>query len=150
MVENDRVWVAVQDEPLDVDAAADFLRHETAGGVDLFLGTTRRWTGSRETDRLEYESYAPMAVEEMRRIADEAAERWPVVRACLLHRVGEVALREISVIVGVSTPHRRDAFEACRFLIDELKRRVPIWKRERYTDGSTEWVQGDGPTTARS
>lgn len=141
----ERTWVYIGDEPLDVAAASDFLRVEEAGGVDLFLGTTRRWTGDRETVLLEYECYQSMAASEMERLLDEAEKKWPMSRACLLHRTGMVPLREVSVVVGVSTPHRDEAFKACRFLIDELKRRVPIWKKEQFADGSTEWVQGQLP-----
>ena len=142
------LWIRIVDVPLDVAYVADFLRTEEAGGIDIFLGTTRRWTGERETTQLEYESYAPMAVEEMQRIADEARNRWPILKACLHHREGPVPLKEISVIIGVSTPHRSEAFDACRYLIDELKSRVPIWKRERYSNGETEWVGGGGENRA--
>ena len=136
------VWIKLQDAPLDVAEVADFLKAEEAGGIDLFLGTTRRWTRDRETTRLDYESYRPMALAEMERLYAEAKERWPISKACLHHREGTVPVKETSVIIGVSTPHRSDAFEACRFLIDELKRRVPIWKREFYSDGSVKWVEG--------
>lgn len=142
---SDSTWIRIQVEQLDVEAASDFLRVEEAGGVDLFLGTTRRWTSGRETVLLEYECYEAMALSEMRRLLREADERWSISRACLLHRTGEVPLRETSVIVGVATPHRDAAFAACRFLIDTLKQRVPIWKRERFADGTTEWVEGEFP-----
>jgi molybdopterin synthase catalytic subunit len=130
-------------QPLDIGAAAAFLQVPEAGGVALFVGTTRRWTGERETARLEYECYEPMARKEMEALAGEAGRRWPVQRVVLLHRLGVVPLAEASVVVGVSTPHRADAFEACRFLIDRLKQRVPIWKREVYADGTTAWVEGE-------
>lgn len=142
-----RTWICIDEEHLDVEAVSDFLRVEEAGGVDIFLGTTRRWTSGRETVLLEYECYEAMALSEMRRLLREADDRWPISRACLLHRTGEVPLRETSVIVGVSTPHRDAAFAACRYLIDALKQRVPIWKRERFADGTTEWVEGQLPPT---
>lgn len=141
----ERTWIRIQEGPLLVEDVSEFLRVEDAGGVDVFLGTTRRWTDGRETVLLEYECYESMAAAEMARLLEEAGERWPVQRACLLHRTGEVPLRAISVIVGVSTPHRDAAFAACRYLIDELKQRVPIWKKERFADGRTEWVQGQLP-----
>ena len=141
-VRTDILWITLTDQPLGTEAAADFLREEAAGGIDLFLGTTRRWTAGRETVELEYEAFAPMAVEEMRRIAERACGRWPLTRVVLHHRTGIVAVKESSVIVGASSPHRASAFEATRFLIDELKEEVPIWKRERYADGETEWVEG--------
>lgn len=138
--DNDR-WILLTEQPLDTAAAADFLRDERAGGIDLFLGTTRRWTGDRETDELEYEAYESMAIEEMKRLGNEAAARWPLVKVVMHHRIGVVSATESSVIVGASSPHRNDAFEATRFLIDTLKEDIPIWKRERFADGETEWVE---------
>lgn len=142
-MEADRLSVRLTHVPIDVGAAFAFLADPGAGGLDLFVGTTRRWTGDAETVALSYECYAPMAMKEMRRLIAEAMARWPVVRACLWHRLGTVPVAEASVLVGVATPHRADAFEACRFLIDRLKRQVPIWKRETYADGRMEWVQGE-------
>ncbi len=109
----------------------------------MFAGTTRQWTQGRETLRLEYESYEPMALKVMHELLDEAEKRWPVLRGCLLHRLGKVPIAEVSVIAGVATPHRADAFEAARFLIDRLKSQVPIWKREHWADGLTDWIMGD-------
>ena len=140
-VRDERVWILLTDRPLDTAAAADFLRDESAGGLDLFLGITRRWTGDRETAELEYEAYGNMAVEEMRRLAERAITRWPLVKVVVHHRIGVVPVTQSSVIVGSSAPHRRDAFESTRFLIDTLKEEVPIWKRERFADGETEWVE---------
>lgn len=137
-------WILLTDRPLDTAAAADFLRDERAGGIDLFLGTTRRWTRGRETEELEYEAYESMAIEEMKRLAAQANERWPLSKVVVHHRFGMVAVTQSSVIVGASSPHRADAFEATRFLIDTLKQEVPIWKRERYADGETEWIEGGG------
>lgn len=145
---SERTWIRIQEGRLDLEAVSDFLRVEEAGGVDVFLGTTRRWTSGRETALLEYECYESMALAEMGRLLVEAEDRWPVSRACLVHRTGAVPLRETSVIVGVSTPHRDAAFGACRYLIDALKQRVPIWKRERFADGTMEWVEGQLPPVA--
>ena len=153
-ISNDSAWINIQETPLSLEEVSEFLRVEEAGGIDIFLGTTRRWTGTeeevagretgrRETVLLEYECYNPMALKEMHRLVDEAFARWPVRRACLLHRIGEVPLREISVIAGVAAPHRADAFAACRYLIDTLKTRVPIWKKEHFVDGDSRWVEGD-------
>ncbi len=142
---SDPCWIALLHEPLDVAAADAYLRDARCGGLNLFVGTTRQWTGTRETVELAYECYEPMAIKEMQRLVDEAKARWPIERVCVLHRLGVVPVAEASVVVGVATPHRAAAFEACRFLIDELKVQVPIWKREHYTDGTTEWVQGAQP-----
>jgi molybdopterin synthase catalytic subunit len=121
------------------------LRTDTAGGLSLFVGTTRRWTGDNETVRLAYDAYAPMAAKTMHALADEAATRWSVLKVAVHHRLGEVPPPEASVVIGVACAHRAAAFEACRWLIDTLKAEVPIWKREHYADGSTEWVQGQAP-----
>jgi molybdopterin synthase catalytic subunit len=131
--------------PLPVGEAAAFLATPESGGLSLFVGTTRQWTdgeeGPKETERLSYEAYEPMALAELDRLAEEAAEQWPVARCCLWHRTGEVPVAEASVLVGVATPHRAEAFAACRWLIDTLKERVPIWKREIFADGTTAWVR---------
>lgn len=136
-------WVRLQEAPLPVAEAAAYLHVPEAGGVDLFIGTTRRWTGEAETARLYYECYRPMALAEMARLAAEACDRWPAVRVLIWHRLGEVPVAEASVFIGVATLHRADAFSACRYLIDTLKQLVPIWKREHFTDGTTSWVEGD-------
>jgi len=141
--------IHLQQGALDVAAAFSFLQTPKAGGVALFVGTTRQWTGDRETVRLEYDCYDAMALRELDMLAEEAGRRWPVERLSVLHRLGVVPPAEASVIVGVATPHRADAFEACRFLIDTLKRQVPIWKREVYADGRTEWIDGTSPPAIR-
>ncbi len=138
-------WVSLSKTPLDVAAAYQFLQTPAAGGIALFIGTTRQWTGSRETTLLVYESYEPMALREMHLLIDLAARRWPISHACILHRLGEVPLAEASVLVGVATPHRPEAFDACRFLIDRLKVQIPIWKQEHLTDGQVHWIEGSEP-----
>ena len=140
--------IQLSENPLDVGAAFEAVQTPAAGGVAIFAGTTRQWTDGRETARLDYESYGPMALKEMHRLADEAAARWPVEKLCLWHRLGAVPPAEPSVVIAVATPHRAAAFDACRFLIDALKEQVPIWKREVYADGQTEWVEGGPPATA--
>ena len=143
-------WVSLSKARLDVTAAYQFLQAPTAGGIALFIGTTRQWTDGHETTMLVYESYEPMAQKEMHRLLDVAMTRWPIHRACILHRLGEVPVTEASVLVGVATAHRPEAFEACRFLIDRLKVQVPIWKQEHLTHGQVNWIEGNEPpeTTA--
>lgn len=133
--------VKVQDEALSVTEVFAFLQEGNVGAIDIFVGTTRRFTDGKETVRLEYDTYPEMAVAELTRIGCEALERWPLERVVLIHRSGVVACGEASVIVGASAPHRSAAFEACRFLIDTLKERAPIWKKEHFADGSREWVE---------
>ena len=145
---NKRDWIELRQDLLHERDVAEYLRHPRAGAISVFAGTTRQFTGGRETERLEYECYEEMALAEMRRIVRNARSRWPLHRVCILHRLGEVPVTESSVIVGVSSTHRKDSFPACRYLIDTLKGQVPIWKREYYTDGTTEWVGGNLPGPA--
>lgn len=132
--------------PLDIASAYEFLKIPEAGGISMFIGTTRRWTNGKETISLSYESYQPMALKEMHRLAKIAESKWPIHQICIIHRLGKVPVAEASVIVGVSTSHRAEAFQACRFLIDRLKVQVPIWKQEYLSDGSKSWVEGTLPT----
>ncbi len=132
-------------ERIDIPAAYQFLQTPGAGGVAVFIGTARQWTGEIETLSLTYESYEPMALKEMHRLIDIADGKWPIQRVCLLHKLGDVCLTEASVLVGAATAHRAEAFAACRFLIDRLKVQVPIWKQERLTDGQKMWVEENHP-----
>ncbi len=135
------VWLLVTSEPLDVGALERSLRDPLAGGICVFVGTTRQVTGSEITEELRYEAFSEMALAQMEILAGQAREKWPVLRCALHHRTGTVGVEEASVAVGVSTPHRAEAFEASRFLIDRLKKVVPVWKKEVFADGRTEWVQ---------
>lgn len=146
--------IQLTNDPIDAAALLAAAQQPAAGAVVLFLGITREFTNStdtespRHTQSLAYEAYAPMAEREMRRLVDAATARWPLVACSVVHRLGEVPLAEASVAIVASSPHRADAFEAGRWLIDELKRDVPIWKREHYIDGSTEWVHPGAPSNA--
>jgi molybdopterin synthase catalytic subunit len=135
-------WIEVSAQPLRVDRAVEFVTDPRAGGIDVFLGTTREEKASdgSELVALDYEAYAQMALEQLRALAQRAREKWPIIKLAILHRVGRVELGEPSVIIAVSTPHRADAFDACRFLIDELKVDVAIWKKEIWADGSASWI----------
>ncbi len=111
-----------------------------AGGLVLFSGVVREETGGRHVKYLEYEAHAPMAAAKMREIASAVRARWPGVRGvALLHRIGRLEIGESSVMIAVSSPHRGEAFEACRFAIDTLKETVPVWKKEYFEDGEV-WV----------
>ncbi len=136
--------VELQSTPLEVGTAIDSVSDSGNGAVAVFLGTTRRDTNAsgRELVALDYEAYREMAVDQMRRLTEEARRRWPIHRIVMLHRTGVVKVGQPSVLVAVSTPHRAEAFEACRFLIDQLKAQVAIWKKEVWGDGSTSWVEG--------
>lgn len=134
-------------DPLDAAAAVAFVTDGRAGGIDVFLGTTRAETSpdGRALVALDYESYEQMAVEQLRELAKRARAQWPIVKVALLHRMGRVAVGEPSVIIAVSAPHRGDAFAACRWLIDTLKKDVAIWKKEVWADGTGTWVHPRSP-----
>jgi molybdopterin synthase catalytic subunit len=127
-------------DTIDTATMVDRVCHPAAGAVVLFLGTTRELTAGRQTVALDYEAYREMAERELANLEAEARRRWPVIECSIVHRLGRVPPTEASVAIAVSTPHRRDAFEAGQWLIDSLKRDVPIWKREQWADGTQEWV----------
>ena len=132
--------IQITTEPIDHAAVTDRVRSNLAGAVCSFLGTVREMTGDRRTASLDYEAYPGMAEKKMAELEAEARRRWPILDAALVHRVGPLGLGEISVVVAVSCPHRHQAFDACRWLIDTLKEAVPIWKKEVWADGTEEWV----------
>lgn len=132
--------IEITEAPIDHAALTDGVRSNLAGAVCTFLGTVREITGDRRTSLLEYEAYPEMARKQLAELEAEARRRWPILEAAIVHRVGKLDLGEISVVVAVSCPHREQAFEACRWLIDTLKEVVPIWKKEVWADGTEEWV----------
>lgn len=137
-------WVAVLTEPIDPAAAVSFVSHPESGAVVLFLGTVRNHSpGKTDVSHLEYEAYDELVVPKIREIVAEARDRWPIRKAAALHRTGDLAVGEVSVAVAASSSHRKDAFAAGRYLIDELKSRAPIWKKEHWPGGA-EWVREDG------
>ncbi len=127
-------------ETIDYHALSEQVRRDHCGGIVVFLGTVRDLTGERVTVALDYEAYAGMAEKKMAEIEEDTRRRWPVGDIALVHRLGRLQVGDISVAVAVSCPHRAEAFEACRHAIDRLKELVPIWKKENWADGSTEWV----------
>ncbi len=132
--------IQLTNHPIDTAALLDRVRHPEAGAVVLFLGTTRELTDGRQTVALDYEAYREMAERQLAELEAEARRRWPVIECIIVHRLGRVPPTEASVAIAVSTPHRSDAFAAGQWLIDSLKHDVPIWKREQWADGTTEWV----------
>jgi molybdopterin synthase catalytic subunit len=132
--------IALTDHPISVPEVLAAVQHERAGAVDVFIGTVRNHNNARAVVRLEYEAYAPMALKKMEELAAEARRRWPVEALALVHRTGRLEIGDVAVVVAVATPHRADAFEACRWLIDTLKQTVPIWKKEIYDTGE-EWLE---------
>ena len=127
-------------EPINSERLLARVTTPAAGAVVLFLGTVREFTAGRQTAALDYDCYPEMAEQKLAELEAEARRRWPLVEVALVHRLGRLELAEASVAVAVSSPHRAAAFDAGRWLIDTLKEVVPIWKRENWADGTTEWV----------
>lgn len=127
-------------DAIDYTVLTESVRSPQAGAVILFLGTVREFTEGRQTVALDYDAYSVMALKQMDALVVQARGQWPIVDAAIIHRLGRLELGDISVAVAVSAPHRHQAFDAGRFLIDQLKIVVPIWKRENWADGHTEWV----------
>jgi molybdopterin synthase catalytic subunit len=132
--------IEITKQPIDQARILADVQSPAAGAVVLFLGTTREMTHGRTTASLDYECYPEMAERKLAELEGEARRRWPIIHCILAHRIGHLEIGEISVAVAVSTPHRNDAFHAGHWLIDTIKQEVPIWKRENWTDGTTEWV----------
>ncbi|EYC31625.1 hypothetical protein Y032_0003g1154 [Ancylostoma ceylanicum] len=129
-------------EPLDVDEALRLINSPSCGATSVFVGTTRDTFAGRKVTRLDYESYDEMAYKELRRLCGVIRDKFPSVeRVVILHRIGEVAVGETSVIIATASPHRKDAIHATEMAIDELKRAVPIWKKEVYEDGGCSWKE---------
>jgi molybdopterin synthase catalytic subunit len=131
----------VVEHPLDPGALLAAVSGPTRGGVALFVGTVRDRNEGRAVQALDYRAYRPMAEKELRAICAEAEARWPEALVACEHRIGALALGEAAVVVAAAHPHRGPAFDACRYVIEQLKQRVPIWKREHYADGSADWVE---------
>ena len=129
----------VRDEPLSVDEVFAAVSDPGAGGVALFVGTVREQDSGRGVAGLGYSAH-PGALDELRAVAEQVVAAHPVRALAAVHRVGDLAVGDLAVVVGVACPHRGDAFTACRMLIDELKSRVPIWKHQVFDDGDEEWV----------
>jgi molybdopterin synthase catalytic subunit len=131
--------ILISDQILDESACMNAVADDAAGGTVIFIGTVRNQTKGKKVVRLEFESYIPMAEKEMRKIAETVTQKWDALHVAIHHRVGVLDIGEIPVIIAVSTPHRKAAFEACEYAIDTLKETVPIWKKEIFEDGDV-WV----------
>lgn len=133
--------IQITDRPLDREALSASVTHASVGGIVVFEGVVRDHARGKQVRYLEYDVYPEMAIEKIREIIAEAQQRFGVERVAVAHRTGRLEIGEASVIIVVASPHRGEAFEACRFIIDTLKTRVPIWKKEVATNGE-EWVEG--------
>ncbi len=132
--------IALTHEKIDTAALLESVSSNKAGAVVLFLGTTREITHGRRTSSLDYECYPEMAEAKLSELEAESRRRWPIVECAIVHRIGHLELGEASIAIALSCPHRQDAFEAGKWLIDTIKEVVPIWKKENWADGSSEWV----------
>lgn len=139
--------IRIQREPIDISQVLAAVADEACGATVLFTGQTRRWTGELQTQSLSYEAFEPMAMKQLDAFRTEAMRQFDVRRAAVIHRIGDVAVGEISVAVAVSSAHRDAAFAAAAWLMDELKRDVAIWKREHSPEGEQRWVHPE--STAR-
>ena len=134
-----RGLVLLSENPIDRDAAIARIRSDQDGAVVVFEGVVREQSRGKTVRALVYEAYGAMAQRQMEMLGDEARRRWPVTDLAMVHRTGTLAVGDVSVVIAVAAPHRGPAFDACEWLIDELKRTVPIWKKEVYTEGEA-WI----------
>jgi molybdopterin synthase catalytic subunit len=131
----------VSADPLDVDTVSAIVSSSDCGAVTTFVGLVRDENGGRRVLWLEYEAYEPLAVKAFKRIDEEAGERWPSIALAIHHRIGRVGIGEASVVIAAASPHRSEAFAACRYAIERIKQIAPIWKHEHFEGGEI-WIEG--------
>ncbi len=131
--------LAIKKRKLNTQKCIEFVKDNEAGGIDVFIGTVRNKSKGKKVKYLFYETYRKMALLEMEKIAKHATKKWELKKAIIHHREGKLTVGDTSVVIAVSSAHRKEAFEACRYIIDTLKNTVPIWKKEVYETGE-EWV----------
>jgi molybdopterin synthase catalytic subunit len=140
--------IKITEKPIDIQKVIDATTSLGAGAISVFVGTVRNTAHGKNVVWLEYEAYEGMAVAEIRKIIDEASQRWPILGSAVCHRVGTLKPGEASIAISVSAPHRKEAFEACEFILDSIKNKVPLWKKEIFEDGE-EWISAY-PSTSGS
>lgn len=133
------IEVKIQAEPLDIDHCINQVMSPDCGGINVFIGTVRNATKDKQVIQLEFEAYESMALKEMKKLAEQAMQKWAVQKVVIHHRTGILQIGEVPVVIAVSAAHRDAAFDACRYIIDTLKQTVPIWKKEVFEDGDV-WV----------
>lgn len=131
--------INITEKAIDIQKVIDTASSLGAGAVNVFVGTVRNNAHGKNVLWLEYEAYETMAIAEIRKIIDDTSHRWPLMGWAVSHRIGTLKPGEVAVVVAVSTPHRKDSFEACQYIIDTVKEKAPIWKKEVFEDGE-EWV----------
>jgi molybdopterin synthase catalytic subunit len=132
-------FIKISAEKLDLNTCYEFVTEDSCGGIAVFVGTVRNSTQNKEVTQLDFSTYKPMAIKEMQKIADRALEEFAIKKIAIHHAEGLLQIGDVPVIITVSAPHRKAAFAACQFAIDSLKDRVPIWKKEHFSDGEV-WV----------
>ncbi len=137
---------AIVQEPIDPAHVLTLIGADQDGASLLFLGVVRDHNDGRSVGGMRYDTYEEMAAEVLSEIVDEAARSAGTDRVACVHRIGELEVGEVSVAIAVSSPHRAQAYDASRYVIEEIKKRLPVWKKERYSDGAEEWVEGRTPT----
>ena len=142
-----RCWIT--EDPIDACALLGDCSSASDGAALLFVGVVRDHNEGKSVGHLDYKAYPEMAERVLREIVAEAAEQWETGSMAVVHRVGRLEIGEASVAIAVAAPHRGDAYAASRYIIEELKKRVPVWKREGYLDGESEWLMGNTPEPAR-
>ena len=131
--------IEITDKAIDPRPITASVRRDSNGAVVTFLGTTRRTSMGKTVLHLEYEAYRPMALRKLREIAAEVTEKWPIQDVSIYHRIGRLEIEDISLVVAIASPHRKEAFQACGYVVDRIKETVPIWKKEFFEDGQM-WV----------
>ncbi len=131
--------IEISSQPINITAVIDAATSENAGAIDVFIGTVRNNSLAKNVVKLEYETYDAMAIKKMNELISEAKTMWPIEKVAIVHRKGVLQIGDIAVVIAVSTPHRAESFAACQWIIDNLKKVVPIWKKEFYDDGAI-WV----------
>ena len=131
--------IKLSTEPIQIDQVIKSVESAESGAINIFVGTVRNQSKDKKVVRLEFEAYEKMALSEMKKISDAAVKQWPINKISIIHAIGVLEIGDIPVVIAVSTPHRKASFEACKFVIDELKKTVPIWKKEFFKDGEV-WI----------
>lgn len=142
------IHAAIVHDPIANEDVLEHVGAEEDGALLLFLGIVRDHADGRPVTGMTYEAYEEMATPVLREIALEASQRIGSDRVAVVHRVGDLAVGEVSVAIAVSSPHRAEAYDASRYVIEEIKKRLPVWKKEHYADGAKEWVEGTVPPAA--
>ena len=134
--------VTVSDKPLHTDTALAAVADHAHGGVDMFIGMVRDNHRGNTVTGMTYDIHVPLAEKMMTEICGEAGQKWQGIKCYVAHYQGYLKVGEISIIIAVSSPHRAESFEACRYIIEQIKMRAPIWKQEHYIDGNSDWLPG--------